>query len=61
MTSLFFLFFSALVSLGLGTAHSGAVAPMDNRGGPATTIATPAPADNRGGPFVSTMDNRGGP
>lgn len=60
MTSLFFLFFSALVSLGIGAAHPAAVSPMDNRGGPATSIATPAPA-NGGGPAISPMDNRGGP
>lgn len=61
MTSIFFLLFSALVSLGIGTAHSAGVSPMDNRGGPTTSLATPAPSDNGGGHVISPMDNRGGP
>lgn len=58
MTAVFSVLLSLLVTLGLGVSHLHA---MDNRGGPAATIATPAPPDNGGGPALTALDNGGGP
>lgn len=58
MTAAFSALLSLLVWLGLGATHLHAI---DNGGGPAATIATPAPTDNGGGPALKAMDNGGGP
>lgn len=60
MSGVWFLILSALVSFGFGTTHSQ-LRPMDNGGGPAVAIATPAPVDNGGGPAAASLDNGGGP